>query len=149
MYILLLYFIQKNMLENALRYNKPEKQSSRSTVRFQWDFRLELQKTIDILETYFEAELPKHFVVDSVLAGGNEIKIRINDDEQNIRRVVNCIFRYHHDEEKFGNINIELGSYEVSKKTMVYFVGTFSIIDRERIKKILFKDVISCIKAIY
>ena len=137
------------MLENALRYNKPEKQSSRSTVRFQWDFRVELQKTIDILETYFEAELPKHFVVDSVLAGGNEIKIRINDDEQNIRRVVNCIFRYHHDEEKFGNINIELGSYEVSKKTMVYFVGTFSIIDRERIKKILFKDVISCIKAIY
>lgn len=137
------------MLENALRYNKPEKQSSRSTVRFQWDFRLELQKTIDILETYFEAELPKHFVVDSVLAGGNEIKIRINDDEQNIRRVINCIFRYHHDEEKFGNINIELGSYEVSKKTMVYFVGTFSIIDRERIKKILFKDVIICIKAIY
>jgi hypothetical protein len=26
---------------------------------------------------------------------------------------------------------------------MVYFVGTFSIIDRERIKKILLKDVIS------
>ena len=137
------------MMENALRYNKPEKQSSRSTVRFQWDFRAELQKTIDILELYFEEELPKIFVVDSVLAGGNEIKIRINDDEQNIRRVVNCIFRYHHDEQKFGNINIELGSYELSKKTMVYFVGTFSIIDRERIKKILLKDVISCIRAIY
>ena len=137
------------MLKNALRYNKPEKQSSRSTVRFQWDFRVELQKTIDLLEIYFEEELPKYFVVDSVLAGGNEIKIRINDDEQNIRRVVNCIFRYHHDEQKFGNINIGLASYETSKKAMVYFVGTFSIIDRERIKKILLKDVISCIRTIY
>ena len=137
------------MLENSLRYNKPEKQSTRSTVRFQWDFRAELQKTIDLLEIYFEDELPKEFVVDSVLAGNNEIKIRINDDEQNIRRVVNCIFRYHHDEQKFGNVNVELGSYEVSKKTMVYFVWTFSILDRERIKKILLQDVVRCIRAIY
>jgi hypothetical protein len=137
------------MMENTLRYRKPEKQSTRSTVRFQWDFRAELQKTIDILEVYFEEELWKHFVVDSVLAWNNEIKIRINDDEKNIRRVVNCIFRYHHDEQKFWNINIELGLYELSKKTKVYFVGTFSIIDRERIKKILIKDVIQCIQAIY
>lgn len=137
------------MLENALRYTKTEKQSTRSTVRFQWDFRDELQKTIDILEVYFEEELWKYFVVDSVLAWGNEIKIRINDDEKNIRRVVNCIFRYHHNEQKFWNINIELGSYELSKKTMIYFVGTFSITDRERIKKFLLKDVINCIKSIY
>lgn len=137
------------MLENALRYNKPEKQSSRSTVRFQWDFRSELQKTIDILDEFFEAELGKYFVVDSVLSGNYEIKIRINDDEKNIRRVVNCIFRYHHDEQKFWNINIELASYELSKKTKVHFVGTFSIIDRERIKKILLNDVLDCIRAIY
>jgi hypothetical protein len=47
----------ENMIENALRYNKPEKQSTRSTVRFQGDFRAELQKTIDILELHFEEEL--------------------------------------------------------------------------------------------
>ena len=137
------------MIENTLKWKKPERQWARSTVRFNGDYRAELQKTIDILDVYFEEELPKYFVVDSVLAGGNEIKIRINDDEQNIRRVVNCIFRYHHDEQKFGNINIELGSYELSKKTMVHFVGTFSIIDRERIKRVLLEDVIGCIRAIY
>ena len=54
-----------------------------------------------------------------------------------------------HDEQKFGNINIELGSYELSKKTMIYFVGTFSIIDRERIKRVLLADVIGCARAIY
>ncbi len=84
-----------------------------------------------------------------MIAGGYEIKIRINDEEQDIRRVINCIFRYHHDEQKFGNINIELGSYELSKKTMVHFVGTFSITDRERIKRVLLEDVIGCAKAIY
>jgi len=104
---------------------------------------------INILDTYLEQELPQYFVVDSILAGGNEIKIRINDDEQNIRRVVNCIFRYHHDEQKYGNINIELGAYELSKKTMVHFVGTFSIIDHERIKRVLLEDIIGCIRAIY
>ncbi len=137
------------MIENTLKWKKPERQWARSTVRFNGDYRAELQKTIDILELYFEAELPKSFFVDSVIAWGYEIKIRINDEEQNIRRVINCIFRYHHDEQKFGNINIELGSYELSKKTMVFFVGTFSIIDRERIKRVLLADVIGCARAIY
>ena len=55
------------MMENALRYTKPERQSTRSTVRFNGDFRKELQKTLDILELYFEEELCKYFVVDSVI----------------------------------------------------------------------------------
>mgnify|MGYP001283843798 len=88
-------------MENTLRYTKPERQSTRSTVRFNGDFKAELQKTIDMLDVFFEAELGKYFVVDSVLSGNYEIKIRINDEEKNIRRVVNCIFRYHHDEKKF------------------------------------------------
>lgn len=137
------------MIENTLKWKKTERQWARSTVRFNGDYRAELQKTIDILELYFEAELPKSFFIDSVIAGGYEIKIRINDEEQDIRRVINCIFRYHHDEQKFGNINIELGSYELSKKTMVHFVGTFSITDRERIKRVLLEDVIGCARAIY
>jgi hypothetical protein len=137
------------MIANTLKYKKPERQWLRSTVRFNWDYRAELQKTIDMMELYFESELPKHFQIDSVIAWGYEIKIRINDPEQDIRRVINCIFRYHHDEQKFGNINIELGSYELSKKTMVHFVGTFSVIDRSRIQRILFEDVLGCARAVY
>ena len=136
-------------MENTLRYTKPERQSTHSTVRFNGDFKAELQKTIDMLDVFFEAELGKYFVVDSVLSGNYEIKIRINDEEKNIRRVVNCIFRYHHDEKKFWNINIELASSELSKKTKVHFVGTFSIIDRERIKRVLLSDVLDCARVIY
>lgn len=145
----MLLFLFFSMQSNTVKYIKPERQWARSTVRFNGDYRAELQKTIDILELYFESELPKHFAIDSVIAGWYEIKIRVNDEAKDIRRVVNCIFRYHHDEQKFGNINIELGSYELSKKTMVHFVGTFSIVDRERIKRVLFEDVIGCINAIY
>jgi hypothetical protein len=57
------------MIENTLKWKKPERQGARSTVRFNGDYRAELQKTIDILELYFEAELPKSFFVDSVIAG--------------------------------------------------------------------------------
>lgn len=136
-------------MTRELKWTKPERQTSRSKVKFNGNFREELEKTVTMLELYFENELSQEFVIDSVIAYANEIKIRINDDEKWIHRIINCIFRYHHDEEKHGNINIELGVYELSKKTKVHFVGTFGIRERERIKKCVSEDVIASIEAIY
>ena len=136
-------------MNRILTWTEPERQTTRSKAKFNGVFKDELEKTITMMELYFENELSELYVIDSVLAGANEIKIRVNDEEKWIRRMINCIFRYHHDEAKHGNINIELGVYEVSKKTKVHFVGTFKIKDRERIKKMLSEDVIASIEAIY
>lgn len=89
------------------------------------------------MEEAIESELPKYVKIDSVLAGRNEIKIRINDKEKGITRRISCIFRYHHDEMRFGSIRIELNVHELSRETGVHFIGVFKITDREKIRAAL------------
>lgn len=105
------------MDQKTFTWTKPERQTSRSKVMFNGDYKEELQKTVDAMEELIETELPKHVQVDSVISGRNEIKIRINDEEKGITRRINCIFRYHHDEMRFGNIRIELNIHELSRET--------------------------------
>lgn len=130
------------MSQNTLTWTKPERQTTRSKVMFIGDFKEELQKVVDAMEELIENELPKHVKVDSVLAGRHEIKIRINDEEKGITRRINCIFRYHHDEMRFGSIRIELNSHEFSRETRVHFVGTFKITDRKEIGTALLGDLV-------
>ncbi len=115
---------------------------------FNGDFKAELQKTIDILEEFMEKNLREYFDVDSILGWRNNLKIRVNDRERNIEKMINCIFRYHHNEEKFGYVNIELVSYELSQKPKLHFVGRFGVLERDKINKSILEDIIICIKKI-
>jgi hypothetical protein len=123
--------------------------SNKSKVKFKWKFSYELQKTIDEVEEDIEEELNKHFKVGSILAWNNNLKIRINDEEQKIQRIINIVFRYDNNDEKFWNTNIELASSELSKKPNLHFVWKFSILDREKIVEKVLKDLIEWIKEIY
>ncbi len=62
--------------------------------------------------------------------------------------MINCIFRYHHDDEKFGNVNIELVASEVSKKSRLHFVGKFQILDHRTIEERVLRDIITSIQEI-
>lgn len=62
------------------------------------------------------------------------------------RKNINCIFRYHHDDEWFGNVNIELVLSELSEKTKTRFVGKYSVLDREKIRKDIIADMLICLK---
>lgn len=136
-------------MNRELQWTKPERQTPKSKVKFNGNFREELEKVITQMEEYFENEFSKEIAIDSVIAGNNEIKIRINDEDKWIQCIINCIFRYHHNEEKHGNINIELGVYEVSKKTKVHFVGTFGIREYSRIKQSILEDINSSLRVLY
>lgn len=120
-----------------------------SKVKFAGKFQEELQKSIDSVEKFIEKELPKHFQVGSILSWKNNLKIRINDKEKNIQRIVNCVFRYDKKDERYGNTNIELASSELSKKPNLHYVGKFSITDTEGIKERILKDLIEWINEIY
>jgi hypothetical protein len=87
-------------------------------------------------------------MIDSIIAGRSDIKIRINDTNTGIEKLMNCIFRYHHDDEKYGYVHIELTSYELSLKPRVHFMGKYSVTDRKNIEKDILKDLVICIEAI-
>ncbi|MBP9780143.1 hypothetical protein KBD33_06015 [Candidatus Gracilibacteria bacterium] len=137
------------MITSTIRKIAGETKKSGSKIMFQGDFKKELQKTIDILGEYIEKNLCDSFEIDSVIGGRNSLKIRINDAEHNVNKMINCIFRYHHDEEKFGHVNIEIVASEHSKETKLHFVGRFGVLERDKINKSVFDDVLTSLKKIY
>jgi hypothetical protein len=70
------------------------------------------------------------------------LKIRLRDAEKE-PMILNCVFRYHHNDTKFGNINIDFVSSGFAKKPTVHMVGKFSIIDHETIKTKVLEDLIA------
>lgn len=69
-------------MNQSLQWTKPERQTPKSKVKFNGNFREELEKVITLMELYFENEFSKEIGIDSVIAGNNEIKIRINDENK-------------------------------------------------------------------
>lgn len=100
------------MIASSERYARKSKESAlkpiRSTVMFQGKYKEELQRTMDMLEKAIEKDLEAYFIVDSILGGNNNLKVRIDDREQGVERIVNCMFRHHHTDERYGNIHIDL-----------------------------------------
>lgn len=141
------------MIANSERYARKSKESVlrpiKSTVMFQWKYKEELQKTMDILEKAIEDESWKQYIVDSILGGNNNLKVRIDDQEQWVERIVNCRFRHHHTDERYGNIHIDLVTTGLGIKSTTHKVGKFSIMDREVIVEKVLKDMLACIKREY
>ncbi|EKD66343.1 MAG: hypothetical protein ACD_49C00050G0013 [uncultured bacterium (gcode 4)] len=137
------------MISKLVKMKEAQAGWIKSKVRFKWKFEDEFEKTIDIVEDFLEKELEKHFKVDSIISWNNNLKIRINDAEQGIQRIVNCVFRYDKTDIKFWYTHIELASSELSKKSKLHYVWKFSITDREKIKEKVLKDLIVWLKEIY
>lgn len=138
------------MKASSERYAKKSKESAlkpiRSTVMFQWKYKEELQKTMDILEKAIEEDLSDYFIVDSILGGNNNLKVRIDDQDQGVERIVNCMFRHHHTDERYGNIHIDLVTTGLGMKSKLHNVGKFGILDRGTIKERVLKDLVACVK---
>lgn len=137
------------MISKLVKMKEAQAGWIKSKVRFKWKFEDEFEKTVDAVEDFLEKELEKHFRVDSIISWNNNLKIRINDAEQGIQRIVNCVFRYDKNDIKFWYTHIELVSSELSKKSKLHYVWKFSIIDREKIKEKVLSDLIAWLKEIY
>lgn len=121
----------------------------RSKVMFQGNFKEELQKVLDVIENAIEKDLPDRFVVDSILGGSNNLKVRIDDQEEGVERIVNCIFRHHHNDERYGNIHIDLAISGLGVRPRFHTVGKFSLLDQEMMKEKVLKDFVDCVRRTY
>ncbi len=115
-----------------------------SKVMFQWKFKEELVKTIDLLALQLEKDIPSIAILHSLDTWANNIKIRVEYEGED--KLINAIFRYSHNDEKFGHIHIEITLSSHSEKTKSHFMGKFSVIDHKGIEKALMKDIMVCIK---
>jgi len=58
------------------------------------------------------------------------------------------MFKHHHTDERYGNINIELVTTGLGIKSKHHIVGKFSILDHETITENILKDILLCVKGI-
>lgn len=122
--------------------------SVRSRVKFIWNYYNELKLTIDIVEELVEKELNKYFKVASIISDRNNLKIRINDEEKWIVKLINCAFKYDNTDIRYWNTKIDLVTSELSKKPHLHFVWKFNILERDKIKEKVLADLISWIKEV-
>jgi hypothetical protein len=76
------------------------------------------------------------------------LKVRIDDPEQGVERIVNCMFRHHHTDERYGNIHIDLVTTGLGIKSRLRELGRFRILDREIIQDEIIKEILVCVKGI-
>ena len=101
---------------------------------------------MDFVENAIENNLTEYFTVDSILGGNNNLKVRIDDHEQGFERIVNCMFRHHHTDERYGNVHIDLVTTGLGIQTKKRTIGKFGILDRETIKESILKNLVDCVK---
>ena len=101
---------------------------------------------MDFVENAIENDLAEYFTVDSILGGNNNLKVRIDDQELGFERIINCMFRHHHTDERYGNVHIDLVTTGLGIQTKKRTIGKFGILDRETIKNVILKNVIDCVK---
>ena len=135
------------MFTQIFHKTKSENTSAKTQVKFFWDFRKELEKTMTELEVILTAELEKLFTIDSIISGNNDIKIRIRDEAEWTEKRISAILRYHHDDEKYGNVHIEILVAELSERNKSLFLGKYLITDRKSIIKNILEASISAMRA--
>lgn len=120
----------KDYLKNSL-----PKTQIKSTLKFSWNFEDELDKTVQILWEFLDKNLETLFDLDYVDIGNKSIKIKVNDAQLFIEKMVHIVIDYNSVDEKYGNIRVEITVNEVSRKPKFYLVGKLNVLEREEICK--------------
>lgn len=123
------------------------KTSIKSKAKFSGNYKEELKGLVDLLDAAFEEKSDwGHFRIDSVASARTNIRLRISDTEFGDEIIVNCVFWYHHTDERYGHINVDLVTTGFSKKPETRFVGKFPITEHEAIKEKIWHDLSATVK---
>lgn len=135
------------MLKYRLSFDDLGRKSINSRAKFAGKYKDELAKLYDVLDENFEKETDwGHFNMDSVATAGNNIRFRVSDPEYGSQLLVNCVFWYHHSDEKYGYINVDLVTTGLKRKAETKLVGKFNITAREEIEAAIRAGLKSCVK---
>ena len=107
--------------------------ATKSKVKFFGDFKFELEKTISELEQVLASHAKEDFILDWMEVGNHEISIRARETVDSPQKIISAIFRYHRDDEKYGNVHIEIVVSELSEKNIVEFLGKYLVTNRKKI----------------
>lgn len=106
-----------------------QRKTNKSKVKFNGDFYLELEKLMIDIEVAVKKYIIPNFSIEYTIFSKDSMKIKTKDSE----KLITCNFTYKKNDEKFGYIDPQFLCSEISKKTRVYDLWKFPILDREKI----------------
>lgn len=126
-----------------------EKNAIRSKVKFDWKYYKELESLMEALEELVEKDIVPNYPVEYTNYGNSNIKIKINDEINDIERLINCVLKYNKNDERYWYINLEFQITEFSKNKKIFEAGKFLIKDKEKLIKKFTSDLIPKITEIH
>ncbi|MDD2871041.1 MAG: hypothetical protein PHS49_03545 [Candidatus Gracilibacteria bacterium] len=123
-----------------------KKVSNKSKVKFNGDFGKEMEKLMNLVETEVKKHILSKFRVEYTSYGNSSMKIKINDSDKAIEKLITCNFTYNKTDERYGYVDPQFLLNEIGKKTKIYDMGKYSILDSDKITKKFIKMLISIIE---
>lgn len=121
---------------------------NRSKAKIKWVFADELQIMQDDLEEFLEEKLSKLYEYVDIDSWSKNFKIKVDDSEKYIQKLIKCHFEHTKADEKYFNTRIQLTFTELSKAPLIILVWRFSILDLDKIKTETLKFLIKWIDLI-
>lgn len=138
--------MSKFIEEQVKKLRETQIQPVRSRVMFNGDFNGEMESLIWKVEIAIEKEIVPKFGIEYLNFWNTSIKIKVNDKTELIEKLITCNFAYNNVDAKFGYIDPQFLSSEISKKTKVYDLWKFAITEHDKIIKAFIKMLINIIE---
>jgi hypothetical protein len=98
------------------------------------------------VEKSVKKEIVPKYHVEYMNFWKNNMKIKINDKEKLIEKLISWNFTYNHTDERYGYVDPQILVNEMWQKTKVFGMWKFSILDNEKIVNKFIKSLISIIE---
>lgn len=120
----------------------------KSKVKFTNKFDELVEETLEYLFDFYEKELLSKFKLDYIEISSKTVKIKVNDPDLFIQKIIMVTFESTKVDEKYWNARVELHVSEVSRKPKFYLVWKFNITHKELIAQKTLNLLIEAIEEI-
>lgn len=104
-----------------------KKKSINSKVKFRDDFKWLINKALIDIESWIKNEIWTKYNIKYFDIWNNNIKIKIEDKNKNLEKLIDCILRHTKAEEQYWYVIVEIVIHEYSKKQKSYILWKYSI----------------------
>lgn len=123
-----------------------QKVSNKSKVKFSWDFEKELKSLMNQVEVAVKKYIIPKYRVEYTSYSNSSVKIKINDTDKSISKLITCNFTYNKTDERYWYVDPQILSSQISQKTKVHGMGKFPILEKERIVETFIKTLLAVIE---
>jgi hypothetical protein len=118
---------------DKIRQFYEEKKTIKSKVMFNWKYYKELEDLMEKIEGLVEKEIVPNYPIEYISYWNSNIKVKVDDRENDIERLINCALEYTKNDERYWYINLKFLVTEFSQNKKVFDSGKFFIRDKDKI----------------